>query len=131
MLWVVWPIISVIRHYKEHDSSGLTIVEIMQGFDTGIFQMYLWAYLLGLLLLLGLKMLAGGHVFLHTGLNPGSLLLMAVGYPIYAIKEAWEFFKDETEVLGHSARFCRLSLRAARFRCCVRYRHLRGSDATS
>lgn len=90
VLWLVWPIISLISFWVKNGLVG--------GFDWSIlWKMYLLAYPIGFVLLLGIKTLAGGRIGLHRFYNLDGVFWMVFLYPIFTISEMYTFVTCDTD----------------------------------
>ncbi len=99
VLWLIWPIISLISFWVKNSGPDFGFGELMAGFDWSIFwKMYLAAYVIGFVLLLGIKKLAGGRIGLHRFYNLEGFLWMVFLYPIFTISEMYTFVTCDTHV---------------------------------
>ena len=98
VLWLVWPIISLISFWTKNNGPDFGFAELMAGFDWSIFwKMYLAAYAIGFVLLLGIKKLAGGRVMLHRFYNLEGFLWMVFLYPVFALSNMYTFVTCDTD----------------------------------
>ncbi|MBE6604936.1 MAG: hypothetical protein E7639_04440 [Ruminococcaceae bacterium] len=100
-LWLIWPIISLISFWVKNSAPDFGFGELIAGFDWSIFwKMYLLAYVIGFVLLLGIKILAGGRIKLHRFRNLEGVLWMVFLYPIFVISEMYTFVTCDTDFGG-------------------------------
>jgi len=91
----------MISFWVKNSAPDFGFGELIAGFDWSIFwKMYLAAYVIGFVLLLGIKYLAGGRIGLHRFYNLDGIFWMIFLYPIFTISEMYTFVTCDTHFAG-------------------------------